>query len=520
MSKSPRQSMAWLHSWVGLLMGWLLYMVFVFGSISYYRHQISAWMQPAFQKVEFNQDQALKGALDYLQEHAQASKSWFIDIAKAEKPINTLYWQKQDLSYGFATLEPNTGKEIILSTTEGGDFFYKFHFQFYAIPYTLGRLIAAILAFALLVILISGVITHKKIFKDFFTLRLKKSQRSWLDFHNVSAVVALPFYFVMAFTGLMLVFYFLFPQGLNQYYSENRNDFFEQLRMKSTALPLSSSNVKISSLNSSETLQIIQQKWQGEKTLNTVSVDFHQKNQPIITVATTEDQSITQNPESMSFSKSDGMMLPNPKNDSSIATLYYSMYGLHLARFSEPLTRFALFCSGILGALMIASGLLLWSLKREIQNKKNQFHFGQALVYRSNISFFIGIPSAIIVYLYANRLSTIAHPLTANIEIKSFFIAFVVCYVMNLCLKKHNIWQVNLIIFASLALCLPLLNIIQLIRYDYLQSAQDYLAYWSVDLMVFMFGSIAVLLCLNVKSIQLKATGYLQKKVNSKREQP
>ena len=71
MNKSPRQSMAWLHSWVGLLMGWLLYIVFVFGSISYYRHQISAWMQPAFQKVEFNQDQALKGALDYLQEHAQ-----------------------------------------------------------------------------------------------------------------------------------------------------------------------------------------------------------------------------------------------------------------------------------------------------------------------------------------------------------------------------------------------------------------------------------------------------------------
>jgi hypothetical protein len=41
---------------------------------------------------------------------------------------------------------------------------------------------------------ISGVITHKRIFVDFFTLRWSKGQRSWLDAHNVSAVLALPFH--------------------------------------------------------------------------------------------------------------------------------------------------------------------------------------------------------------------------------------------------------------------------------------------------------------------------------------
>ncbi len=60
-------------------------------------------------------------------------------------------------------------------------------------PVLIGRLIASLAAFVMLIILISGIITHKKIITDFFTLRTFKSQRSWLDFHNVSSVVALPF---------------------------------------------------------------------------------------------------------------------------------------------------------------------------------------------------------------------------------------------------------------------------------------------------------------------------------------
>ena len=40
----------------------------------------------------------------------------------------------------------------------------------------------------LLVALISGIVTHRRIFADFFTFRRDRSvQRGWLDAHNVAA---------------------------------------------------------------------------------------------------------------------------------------------------------------------------------------------------------------------------------------------------------------------------------------------------------------------------------------------
>ncbi len=97
-------------------------------------------------------------------------------------------------------------------------------------------------------------------------------------------------------------------------------------------------------------------------------------------------------------------MLENTRNESAIATLNAGVYGLHMARFAEPVLRLALFFSGILGCAMIASGLLLWSLKRQMQKKSERFHLGHYLVNRLNITMIIGLPIAMLAYLYANRL--------------------------------------------------------------------------------------------------------------------
>ena len=45
-TESLRQSMAWLHTWSGLLLGWLLYAVFFTGTLSFFRDEINDWMRP------------------------------------------------------------------------------------------------------------------------------------------------------------------------------------------------------------------------------------------------------------------------------------------------------------------------------------------------------------------------------------------------------------------------------------------------------------------------------------------
>ena len=45
-TKGFRQTNAWLHTWSGLLLGWLLFAIFATGTLSFFRDEISFWMQP------------------------------------------------------------------------------------------------------------------------------------------------------------------------------------------------------------------------------------------------------------------------------------------------------------------------------------------------------------------------------------------------------------------------------------------------------------------------------------------
>ena len=44
-----RQAMAWLHTWAGLIFGWLLFAIFLTGTLAYFKDEISHWMQPEVQ---------------------------------------------------------------------------------------------------------------------------------------------------------------------------------------------------------------------------------------------------------------------------------------------------------------------------------------------------------------------------------------------------------------------------------------------------------------------------------------
>lgn len=41
-----RQTMSDLHTWAGLLVGWLLYAMFLTGTVSYFKDELSQWMRP------------------------------------------------------------------------------------------------------------------------------------------------------------------------------------------------------------------------------------------------------------------------------------------------------------------------------------------------------------------------------------------------------------------------------------------------------------------------------------------
>jgi uncharacterized iron-regulated membrane protein len=72
-------------------------------------------------------------------------------------------------------------------------------FQLAAIP----TLIVGAATMLMLIAIVTGTVVHRKIFADFFTFRTRKSQRSWLDAHNLSSVLALPFMVMITYSGLI-----------------------------------------------------------------------------------------------------------------------------------------------------------------------------------------------------------------------------------------------------------------------------------------------------------------------------
>ncbi|KAK0330890.1 hypothetical protein LTR94_031059, partial [Friedmanniomyces endolithicus] len=100
---------------------------------------------------------------------------------------------------------------------DAGFFFMRYHYTLgidrKSSP--IGFLIVGAAGLAMLAASISGVIIHKRIFRDFFTFRPWASrQRAWMDAHNLLSVLPLQFHMMMAYTGLVLIYYAYIPAGV------------------------------------------------------------------------------------------------------------------------------------------------------------------------------------------------------------------------------------------------------------------------------------------------------------------
>ena len=221
-----RQSMSWMHTWTGLLFGWVLYFMFVTGTPSYYDTEIDRWMQPEQPPPVEVADPGLlfQTALDHAQAQAPNADSYFIRLptTRSYSPYLFVNWNGTNAEGGRlrGSAELLADGTVVQEgrDTGGGQALYRMHWAFHYIPSRLGEIISGFAAFFMLAAIISGIITHKKIFADFFTLRFGKGQRSWLDSHNMISVMSLPYQIMITFSGLIFVAStFFIPIFLAQY---------------------------------------------------------------------------------------------------------------------------------------------------------------------------------------------------------------------------------------------------------------------------------------------------------------
>ena len=133
-----RQSNAWLHTWVGLLLGWLLYAVFLTGTLSFFQDEISYWMKPELHAATPG-PQSTELALQQLQQRAVDAQLWQIDLPDERNPELQVQWFAPGERIGRGggerlTLDAASGEPLQVRETRGGGFLYRFHFELYAMP--------------------------------------------------------------------------------------------------------------------------------------------------------------------------------------------------------------------------------------------------------------------------------------------------------------------------------------------------------------------------------------------------
>lgn len=488
MKNGFRQSMAWLHTWAGLLLGWLLFAIFLTGSASYFREEITQWMEVEPQRGAAPEVAALL-ALQTLQEKAPDAQRWFIDLPDARQPRIQVAWKEPGKKGRFQReqLDARSGEVVQVRDTLGGEFFYRFHFEL-KLPNPWGRYIVGFAAVFMLVALVSGVITHKKIFKDFFTLRPRKGQRSWLDFHNVSGVLALPFYLVITYSGLVTLLFLYMPWGLASVYGKDKERFFVEVGRN--APKVEAAGVAAAPGPVADIIAQVAREWAGGPGIKRIEVEAPGDANAQLMLQRDYPGRLNFLTEERYFSAVSGAPLPAPGNDSAVATTYGVLYGLHIARFADGALRWLLFAGGLLGSAMIASGLVLWTVKRRPQAaKQGGPDFGHRVVERLNIAVIAGLPLAIAVFFWSNRLLPVELPARAGWELRAFFAAWALALMHATLRPVMAGWREQLSAAAVLFLALPLLNLVATPQASLLRSlAGGHAALAGFDLTVFGLG--------------------------------
>lgn len=475
MREGFRQSMAWLHTWSGLLVCWVLFLVFCAGTASYFREEITLWMKPelhASRSAEVSTSQAAQTALTALQHKAPNATRWFITLPAERSTALRIGWispppadapPKTRGKFTSQIIDPLTGEKMPeVRETRGGEFLYRLHFDLHYMPPLWARWIVGFCAMFMLVAIVSGVITHKRIFKDFFTFRPKKGQRSWLDAHNATAVLALPYHLMITYTGLVTLMFMYMPWGAQTAYKGDQDAFFAEVFPNAKNGKAAGKPMPLTPLQ--PLLTQAEQHWNGTPAVS-ISINYPGDANATVQIRRQEIRGLNYIQPSMQFNGVSGAWIASDNDQLGGANATRGvMYGLHLGHFANPLLRALFFLCGLCGCAMVATGALLWAVKtRQGYAKKlangGRIGFGLRLVEALNIGAIAGVPIAFAAYFWANRLLPVAMEKRPDAEMNCFFIAWGVAAVLAQIRPDRRMWQWQLWTGALLFMGIPLLNV-------------------------------------------------------------
>ena len=473
MFQNFRLSMAWLHTWFGLVLGFVLMVVFFFGALSVFDREIDRWAipesrftpqpRPSFDQMLAPVFKDIKPTPESIEQarsrvngpmgdtftprrygayttHRDPVLSVFVgfDLPNAKDP--------EDGVFGVRTIDPRTGRSLSDDHLKiGSQFFYPLHYSLNWNWLNLGTWIVGFAALIMLVALVSGVVMHRKIFRELFTFRPRKhTQRSALDLHNLTGVVALPFHFIFAFSGLVIFGGTYFPITHTQL--EPLHALHEKHEAEETGLPHDRAGVPGTLASVDAMVAEAQRRWAAKGMAGEVgflSVQHVGDANAYVSVYRAGTDRVTLTGEGIHFKGATGQLLREDPPFTAVASINNFLTGLHLQHFRHWTLRWLYFMGGLAGCVCIATGFIFFVEKRKRQHAR-QGASGARWVDAFAVSTVTGMLVAALSMLIANRLLPIDLPRRGDWEQYVFWGAWLLAF-------AHGVWRTAPVAEARMA---------------------------------------------------------------------
>jgi uncharacterized iron-regulated membrane protein len=470
---SFRLAMTWLHTWFGLVLGFVLMVVFFFGSLSVFDREIDRWavpetrfepqtmpsydamLAPIFQQITPEEEEldAARERVGTLEPtlpvmgfgayttHRDPVLALFAEFAVKNNPNDP-----HDHVHGNVTIDPRSGKVLPHDQLKiGSEFFYPLHYSLHLSWLGLGYWIVGVAALVMLAALISGIVIHRKLFRELFTFRPEKNtQRSSLDLHNLTGVVALPFHFMFPLTGLIIFAGIYFPIAETTFESVAQKH--DEVEAASKGLAFDPAGVAAPLASVDAMVVEAKRRWAargmpGEVGFLTVSHVGDANS--FVSIYRAGSDRVTLVGQAIYFAAPTGRVIYEDPPPTVVSGINDFLTGLHLQHFRHWFLRWLYVLGGLSGCVCIATGLIFFVGKRKAKHAKQGAH-GARWVDALAVATVTGMLIATLFMLVANRLLPVQLTDRGAWEERAFWFAWLLAF-------AHGAWRSSAVQEARIA---------------------------------------------------------------------
>lgn len=230
-----------LHSWAGIVTGLLMFIVCFSGAVVVFKNEIDLWANPSLAQLPRSAQPApLDVVLAQLQARYPGATVETIALPDAVNPSYFAFVRERGAPASTRTkvaLRSDTGAVVGPVDSQLGQYLRMLHVFLFFGP----RWIVGFLGVAMLVLIGTGIVIHRKILAELFTQRWGRSSRVVMsDLHKSAGIWGLGFHILIAATGAWMGLAPLFEQGYRYVMTPTGRAEAQAPRPAPPALPLQS----------------------------------------------------------------------------------------------------------------------------------------------------------------------------------------------------------------------------------------------------------------------------------------